>query len=394
MRNLLFIIILLSTYQVFGQIDYSKLIIGRTTGSKTLHNGVIVDIWGFAETLGEQIDIPGPTIELIEGDSVEIDFWNLSQGMPHTIHLHGLDVNQDNDGVPALSFEVYHMDHGFYKFKAPHAGTYIYHCHVTSTIHVQAGMYGSIIVRPPNGSENQTWAGGETYDRDFLWTASEIDLTWHTPTIMNHVHDTVNPQPMYIPSTYTPQFFFVDGRSGTQLTDPNNYYTAAENDKVYMRLVNIGYYGVRYIFPSSVGARTISSDGRPLPTEFINDTIEVLPGERYGTMIQLGTDPLYPVTVEHFNLNTQVIESSQSVTIRTSAAGLNDGKIEELSIYPNPSKDGVFVSSSSFENDYNVYSIDGTLVYSGNNQLIDLSSESKGIYILNYQGKQFKLIKQ
>ena len=67
MRNLLFIIILLSTYQVSSQIDYSKLIIGRTTGSKTLHNGVIVDIWGFAETLGEQIDIPGPTIELIEG---------------------------------------------------------------------------------------------------------------------------------------------------------------------------------------------------------------------------------------------------------------------------------------------------------------------------------------
>jgi len=198
---------------------------------------------------------------------------------------------------------------------------------------------------------------------------------------------------MYIPSTYIPQYFFVDGMSGTQLTDPNNFYTAAENDKVYMRLVNIGYYGVRYIFPSSVSARTLSSDGRPLPTEYVNDTVEVLPGERYGTMIQLGIDPQYPVTVEHFNLNTQVVESTQTVTIRTSAVGLSNNDFSDFLIYPNPSNDGVFASTNPFESDYTIYSIYGTLIYSGNKQLIDLSSQSKGVYFLNYQGKQHKLIK-
>ena len=147
-RLLILTAISLFTIDCYSQIDYSKLIIGRNNGTMVLHDGNITDIFGFAETLGESISLPGPTINITEGDSVQIDFWNVSQGAPHTIHLHGLDVNQENDGVPALSYEVHHMDHGYYKFKAPHPGTYIYHCHVVSTIHVQAGMYGVIIVKP------------------------------------------------------------------------------------------------------------------------------------------------------------------------------------------------------------------------------------------------------
>ena len=189
MKRLLFISLLLIGLNTEAQIDYSKLIIGRTTGQKDLHDGNSTRIMGFAETLSEEIDIPGPTIYMNEGDSVEIDFWNMSQGAPHTIHLHGLDVDQANDGVPNLSFDVHHMDHGYYRFKAPHAGTYLYHCHVVSTIHVQAGMYGVIIVRPPSGDANTTWDGGETYDREFIWTSSEIDTNWHTNAVLDH--DTV-----------------------------------------------------------------------------------------------------------------------------------------------------------------------------------------------------------
>lgn len=393
MKLIITILLLALCFESSGQIDYSKLIIGRNNGSKTLHDGHVTDIFGFAETLGEAIDLPGPTIEITEGDSVEIDFWNVSQGAPHTIHLHGLDVDQENDGVPHLSFEVHHMDHGIYKFKAPHPGTYIYHCHVVSTIHVQAGMYGVIIVNPADGSNNTTWIGGESFDRDILFNATEIDTNWHIESVLDHEHDTVNPVPMYIPESYEPQYFLVNGESGSQLTDPSNFYTTGQNEDVYMRLVNIGYYGVRYIFPSTVNARTISSDGRPLPQEYINDTIEVLPGERYGTMIETGTDEFYPITVEHFSLSTQVVESSQIVTLKTSALSTEELNNSTIELFPNPSSTGVFTSNAAFESDYSIFSIDGIKVQSSSNQTIDISTEPSGVYILKYGGNSIRLMK-
>ncbi len=392
MRKTILYLIFSSSFSINAQIDYSKLVVGRTTGEQLMHDGAMVRTFGFAETLSEDIKVPGPTIEVTEGDSIEFDFWNVSQGAPHTIHLHGLDVNQENDGVPSLSFEVLHMEHGFYKFKAPHPGTYIYHCHVVSTIHVQAGMYGVIIVQPSNGNQNQVWNDGEIYARDLLWTSSEIDTNWHTLTVLDHNHSSNTPH--YVPADYAPQYFMINGESETQLSQESGYYYTGQNEKVYMRLVNIGYYGVRYIFPSSLNATTIASDGRPLPSSFENDTIEVLPGERYGTMIETGTDILYPVVVEYFNLNNQVVESSQNVIIKTSPLGIETENITGLKVTPNPSGSGVFNINSDILVDYSIYSILGELIIQGNSSAIDLSDEPNGMYFLQTENSIQKLIKK
>ena len=392
MRVIYSLLLVVFVQQLNAQIDYTKLIIGRNTGVKTLHDGNLTNIFGFAESLGELIDIPGTTIYVNEGDSIDIDFWNVSQGAPHTIHLHGLDVNQENDGVPALSFEVHHMDHGHYKFKAPHAGTYMYHCHVVSTIHVQAGMYGVIVVRPQDGNTLQAWTGGEMYDKEIIVTSSEIDTNWHTEAVLDHEHDTVNPVPIFVPDDYIPQYFLVNGWSDGQLADPTNYYWAAENAKVYLRQINAGYYGTRYIFPASVNARTISSDGRPLPAEYIYDTLEVYPGERYGTMLQLGSDPFYTVDVEYFNLNTGIVESTQTYTIRTSMAGLVENSHSTFNVYPVPSGTGIFHSSEEFKSNYTVHSITGSLILESDSKTINISKQPEGVYILHYNGEVKKLI--
>ena len=52
------------------------MIIGRNTGAKLLADGTTTRVFGFAETLSGAIDVPGPTIYMNEGDSVNIDFWN------------------------------------------------------------------------------------------------------------------------------------------------------------------------------------------------------------------------------------------------------------------------------------------------------------------------------
>jgi FtsP/CotA-like multicopper oxidase with cupredoxin domain len=386
MRNLLIIFLLLSSDHMMAQIDQSILVIGRNVGTHTFHDGEQTRIMGFTSSLSADTKIPGPTLIMNSGDSVEIDFWNMSQGAPHTIHLHGLDVDQQNDGVPMLSFEVDHQEHGYYYFKAPHPGTYLYHCHVGSAIHLQAGMYGLLIVRPTDGNSLLNWDGGESYDREFSLLASEIDTVWHNDTVLDHVHDM--DMPLYVPTSFKPQYFLINGMSGTQLQSTNANMYVLPNEKVYMRLANIGYYGVRYIFPASLNARTVASDGRPLPAEFELDTIEVLPGERYETFVQIGNDPEYDLIVQHFDLNTQLVAEEQEMNFILSAAGLSELKIP--TIYPNPSF-GIFFLSESM--DFAVFNTDGRMVLRDHSDRIDLGSYSSGVYVLRIGDQSYRLIK-
>ena len=75
----------------------------------------------------------GPLLEFTHGADVVLAFENPSPES-HTIHLHGLDVDQANDGVPATSFYV--ETGGQRRMNSmPRIRTYLYHCHVTTTLH-------------------------------------------------------------------------------------------------------------------------------------------------------------------------------------------------------------------------------------------------------------------
>lgn len=349
MKRILLILFLALGFSIEAQIDEQILLISRNTGEMVLENNDTIRVFGFAENLNDQPSVPGPTLYMNEGDSIELDLWNVSQGAPHTIHLHGLDVNQQNDGVPHLSFSVDHMEHGYYYFVAPHAGTYIYHCHVASTIHVQAGMYGLIIVRPPDGSDS-TWSGGYAFDQELSLFMSEIDTTWHNNEVLMHEHDTTQGVMTVTLPFYQPQFFLVNGLSGQQLIDENVMLNSSVNSVNYIRVSNIGFYGNRVILPSGLNASIVASDGRPLPTIEESDTVIVLPGERYGVLTEASSEFTDEITIEYFDLNTGTVHETEVVPVVIS--GIN--AIDELSageklfhVYPNPTMDVLYVEGKA-----------------------------------------------
>jgi hypothetical protein len=339
--------------------------------------------------MGAPIDIPGPTLNYVEGDSVELKLRNMSQGAPHTIHLHGLDVNQQNDGVPHLSFEVGHNETKSYFFKAPHPCTYIYHCHVTSTLHVQAGMYGLLIVRPT--ANNLTWNGGYSFHQENSWMTSELDTVWHSDSMINHEHDTTTNQ-MLLPD-YNPQYFFVNGRSENQLS--SQAITASVGETVLLRLANIGFYGNTYVFPPQLDAKVISSDGRPLPVEEITDTLVILPGERYQVLFESVTEFSDFIAVSYFDLNTGQNVNAQNVPINFQ--GFLEGmELEEtiISIYPNPVRDKLYIENVH-EETIQVFDVSGKLILDVKNTgIIDVSKFQKGVYFLKTGRKTNKFIKQ
>jgi plastocyanin len=334
----LFLVFLMISLNTIGQDAVNVFMIARNTGKKELANLDTIRVFGFATSLGAQPNVPGPTITVKEGDSVHIDLWNVSQGAPHTIHLHGLDVDQPNDGVPHLSFDIPHMEHGYYHFKAPHAGTYLYHCHVASTIHVQAGMYGLIVVKPSDGS-NTTWNNGYAFERENAYFLSEIDTTWHADTVLNHEHDTSNTVHSIKIPKYNPQFFLINGFSDQQLGENGIEMNSAANEMNYMRLANIGFYGVRVVLPSGLNAQIVDSDGRPLSAVEISDTVYVYPGERYGVLLEANTELESEIKFEYFDLNTLAVKNTQLVPVHIVGFAILpeiEANTFEFSIVPNP----------------------------------------------------------
>jgi plastocyanin len=386
------IIGLLIAFSSIGQTAYQ--LIGRNTGSKLLHDGNSVRIFGFAKEFGENPPIPGPTLTFTENDSIILDFWNISQGAPHTIHLHGLDVNQANDGVPHLSFEVHHNEHGFYRFVAPHAGTYLYHCHVVSSIHVQAGMYGLIVVKPADS--NMTWADGYEYQTDINWMFSEIDTMWHHDSVLLHDYDTTMGHHMIPIPIYEPQHFLINGLSEQQLEDEVEIHGQA-NSSIYMRMANIGYLANRISFPAALNATIIDSDGRPLPTPETSNVLEIYPGERYGVLLEPTEEFVSTARVDFINLNTGQIDNQQTLDVNIEGFyGIESLTEEAITVAPNPTSGFISIVAPQEwigrSTKISVFDIAGNLILNQSEPLnaiheLNLSKLSPGVYTLSLTSK-------
>lgn len=262
----------------------------RMTGSHTFSDGTVIEQWGFREGGGMmgQPQVPGPIITANEGDRVFIHFQNMSP-MPHTIHPHGLDADQQNDGVPQTSFEIPMMGSYIYEFDANHAGSYAYHCHVNTVIHLQMGMYGAINILPPNGS-NHAWDGGPAFDFERTWLTAEIDLVWNQ---LGEDADFTN---------YEPDLFVLNGLDGPQAaSDAYTRVDLLDDDVALLRLGNMGYLPVRYSF-TGLYAEAVASDGRPLPERISGQGLVVAPGERYDVMLRGLTSGNFLAELDYLDL--------------------------------------------------------------------------------------------
>jgi len=90
--------------------------------------------------------LPGPTLRATVGDRLRIIFHN-QEGRSHSIHFHGTHPAA-MDGVQP----VRQGDQFIYEFEVSEPGLYPYHCHIAPvTRHVGKGLYGLLIVDPPQG---------------------------------------------------------------------------------------------------------------------------------------------------------------------------------------------------------------------------------------------------
>jgi nitrite reductase (NO-forming) len=108
-----------------------------------ISEGVSYTFWTFGGT------VPGSFIRVRQGDTVEFHLKNHpGNKMPHNIDLHGVT---GPGGGAASSFTAPGHESQF-TFKALNEGIYVYHCATAPVgMHVANGMYGLILVEPPEG---------------------------------------------------------------------------------------------------------------------------------------------------------------------------------------------------------------------------------------------------
>jgi nitrite reductase (NO-forming) len=109
----------------------------------SISEGVSYTFWTFGGT------VPGSFIRVRQGDTVEFHLKNHPDSkMPHNIDLHGVT---GPGGGAASSFTAPGHESQF-TFKALNEGIYVYHCATAPVgMHVANGMYGLILVEPPDG---------------------------------------------------------------------------------------------------------------------------------------------------------------------------------------------------------------------------------------------------
>jgi FtsP/CotA-like multicopper oxidase with cupredoxin domain len=134
------------------------------------------DLTGTAPSLAMETGMlaaafPSPTIILDEGDEFYLALTNVGMVQrpdlfdPHTVHWHGFpNASSVFDGVPDASISVNMGATLTYYYNVVVPGTFMWHCHVEATEHMQMGMLGNIYVRPvQNRLPNNTVLGSHIH---------------------------------------------------------------------------------------------------------------------------------------------------------------------------------------------------------------------------------------
>ena len=107
---------------------------------------------------------PAPLIAVDEGEQFYLTLTNVGMLIrpdlfdPHTVHFHGFpNASAVFDGLPESAIAIGMGASLTYYYNLAEPGTFMYHCHMEATEHMQMGMLGNLYVRPaqnrlPNGT--------------------------------------------------------------------------------------------------------------------------------------------------------------------------------------------------------------------------------------------------
>jgi manganese oxidase len=204
-----------------------------------VETGRMIEAWAYND------QIPGPQIRVREGDRVRI---NLKNELPEStsIHFHGLEVPNDQDGVPFITQPPVKPGETYkYEFTVPNSGSHMYHSHHNAAKQVGLGLLGAFVVEPRSKGQ---------YD------SLPVD---YVMILNDGAHG------------YT-----LNGKS-FPATEP---IVAKLGQRIRIRYMNEGMM-IHPMHLHGIHQTVIAKDGWDLPQPFKCDTLNIAPGERWDVIV-------------------------------------------------------------------------------------------------------------
>lgn len=326
-----------------ANVTYKRL--GATDGFVKMADGTDMYIFGFNDLTGmpemdamEQMnmaDFTAPTLVMREGEQYYLNLTNLGLPIrpdlfdPHTVHFHGFpQAATVFDGEPKASFGINMMSTLAYYYNIIEPGTYMYHCHVEATEHMEMGMLGNLVVRPAQDGTPiagfTTFAyndgdGSTGYNVEALIQFSEFDPAFH------EADETAQPLSF---ADLEGRYFMFNGRGYPDTVDTavinnvNGYpaqkhhslVTAQRGQRILFRLSNLSVMGFASLEFMGLPAKVVGKcakllrgpDGKDL--SYYANSIFLGPGESADiivdtTDVPAGTYFFYSRNLNHLNNN-------------------------------------------------------------------------------------------
>lgn len=300
-------------------------------------DGSKVEIWAFEDPRqadpAKRYQFPSAPIIVRQGDLVHTIL--KASKNSHTIHHHGIEPTPMNDGVGHTSFEV--TGSYTYQWRATECGSFFYHCHKNTALHVEMGMYGMLIVQPQDceredGRFNafpEMWEDVpihpdilkftsfktrddlRAYDVEAIWVADEMDPVWHK---LNHNAGLCGEDAGL--NNFNPKHFLISGvpfhqqglKKGRPFApNPKNLElvntTAMLGQTVLIRFTHAGYTVLRIDVPNDLEVVAIEDSGRQCGSEH----------SPYSTPLMLNNplsaDPTTPITINPARRSTALVRA-------------------------------------------------------------------------------------
>jgi FtsP/CotA-like multicopper oxidase with cupredoxin domain len=323
-------------------------------GFSTMADGRVLYMFSFGDLTGTPAtdvmsdgmlaaEWPAPTIEIAEGEEFYLTLANVGMVVrpdlfdPHTVHWHGFpEASTIFDGVPDASISINMGSALTYYYSAPGPGTYMYHCHVEATEHMQMGMLGNLYVTPNQDGETvggyNTFAYNDndgttgydvhypiqigSFDGDFH-DASELvqplpfALMWDDYPMLNGrgYPDTINPSSLGVP----------DHELAVADSQPvNSLITAAQGQRILLRISNLNV--TRFYTLASLGMpmQIVGQDAKHLTSVnpavghmyFKTNSVEIGGGSAVDVLldtseVEQGTYFLYTTNLNYLSNNDE-----------------------------------------------------------------------------------------
>ncbi|WP_238155685.1 multicopper oxidase family protein [Kribbella soli] len=268
---------------------------GPKTGTPEVDVTLVARKQKFQLASGETIDgytvngtSPGPLIRARVGDLVQVTFVNESVKDGATLHWHGIDVPNAEDGVAGVTQDAVPMGgKHVYRFKAAQAGTYWYHSHQVSSDEVKGGLFGPIVIAPQ--SPGEVVAAIHTYDGKRTINGrtgtGQVELPAGTTARVRVINtDNAILRVGLIGTPY--KVVAVDGRDVHGPTAVTAAFPLAAGARVDLEAV-VPAGGMRLVAGTSALSLGIGP-GDPPQGELPGETVDLL---TYGTAAPVGFDP-------------------------------------------------------------------------------------------------------